>query len=187
MKISKLLACVIGLSSLLGAETPINPWRVEPRIAAFVPSSSRIEDTYGVAPSYQLLIGREFSTYGDFWVNFDWVTMSGHHRHQERTRMNIGNAGVGLSLFFPIDCWNRNRMYFGAGPSVAGVWIREQNHDPEHKKCVVGALFKLGYQHVFDCRWVLDLFVDYLHQHAHFRREDNIGGTKLGAGFGVKF
>jgi hypothetical protein len=192
MKFPKLAACLIGLSSLLGAATsPPNPWRFEPRAAAFFPTGDLFRRVYGtVGGSYQLVIAREFSEFGDFWMNYDYVNMGGFstsHRFHERTRIQIGNAAAGLSLLFPFDDYDTNHLYLGVGPSVAGVWIHDQlrSRDVHRKHIVVGGLFKLGYMHTWDCRWVLDIFADYLYQNLHHKTE--IGGVKLGAGLGFKF
>ena len=159
------------------------------RVAAFWPTSDRFREIYGSSmPSYQIEAGFTFLQNFRGWVNFDWVYKKGHSEPlHHKTTINLSNGSFGVSF---VQCVTDDiSLYAGIGPSFGDIRIRNRT-TKEHKrenKFAVGGVVKLGAVYQINCRFFLDLFVDYLYQPAHIRSDVNVGGLKAGIGVGTHF
>lgn len=128
-----------------------------------------------------------------------------HHcsHHHPSTRVHVANFSAGIK--FPFEICPCLIGYLGVGPSVGGIWIRNHTHHNNHErrhnhnhhrirrhtekrsKAAIGVVAKSGINYYFTPCAFIDLFVDYLYQPVHFRKQIDIGGLKAGGGIGFAF
>lgn len=160
------------------------------RIAAFWPlMSGRFREIYGdVTPNYQIEAGFTFRDCYQVWVNFDWIYKRGHsHSLHDSTTLNIGNLSIGLSLLHHFS--KSFTAYAGLGPSFGRINVHNTfTHIHRNEtKYPVGLAVKSGLLYHFNCRYFVDIFVDYLYQPTSFKTKVDIGGLKTGIGIGIDF
>ena len=162
---------------------------IEFRTAAFFPSSHRFREIYGnAAASYQLETSTQFHPYLATWTNVDWVPKSGRSIGlHDYTRVNIVNLGLGLKVPYQVN--DKSSVYFGLGPSLGGIWIRNHTHCIKKRasKALFGGVAKAGIHYFFTESFFVDVFIDYLYEPVHFDTHMNIGGLKTGLGIGYSF
>lgn len=165
---------------------------VEVRGAAFYHSSKLFREIYGnVGTDYQVQFATRYFCF-ELWSNIDWFSKHGKSvGFEDPTRVNIANCSLGLSYLYSLNC--QTKLYLGAGPCFARIWLKNKLADHSHEivsKTTFGGLFKAGlYYNITDC-FFIDIFVDYVYQPVHFHKNHkhiDIGGVKPGIGIGINF
>lgn len=164
-------------------------WKVEARIAAFFPSNHLYREIYGKAlPVYQIEASKTLCDHIGVWANFEFYTWDGKSvGKRDFTRINMVNFSFGARFTYLINYCNE--MYFGIGPCIGNVWIKNHSHciPKRASKAVWGGVAKLGLWHYFNECYFLDVFVDYSIQPVRFHRHVDLGGLRAGAGIGYSF
>lgn len=162
---------------------------VEIRGAAFIPASQRFRNIYGdVGPSYQIEASTKLCNCLDGWANIDWFTKNGKSIGcKQSTRINIANLSFGIK--YPFCICEKYTAYFGAGPSLGGVWLKNDSlcTSKHPSKWAFGVVLKSGINYSITQCIYLNVFVDYLFQPVHFDSNVDIGGLKTGLGIGMRF
>ena len=190
-----MLTCRAYGGSLQPFDDPItapidHPRTISIRTAAFFPSDSFFRKIYdNAAQCFEIELTQKWNSCFALWENFDWFSKKGGSiGFKDHTRISIGNISLGIKyIYFINHCLN---AYVGIGPSLGIVWIEDDFHSGKHKRngyTAFGGVIKTGINYYFAENWFLDIFVDYLYQPHHFKREVDLGGTKLGVGIGYAF
>lgn len=159
---------------------------IEVRGASFFPVGGKFREVYtDVAPSYQIEASLACG-YVDLWSNIDWVPKK-DIRSCSRTKTDITQASCGIKYYFPLS--EQASCYLGIGPSCGKIVIHNQTccFTESHSRFAIGVVFKSGVQISLTNKLFADAFLDYLCQSIHFRKNVNIGGVKMGLGFGLRF
>lgn len=181
------LFCLLLSSSLLFAEG----LRIEVRSAAFFHSDKLFREIYGkTGVDFQIQASTEWSCPFELWSNIAWFSRKGHSvGFHDPTRAHILNYSFGINFLYPLDC--QCMLYAGAGPCIGRIWLNNDsrfNCKDRETKVALGAIIKSGLYYTFrDCLY-FDLFLDYIYQPVHFKRNHiDIGGIKTGVGIGTLF
>lgn len=176
---------LLGFTLLSGAEN-----KLELRASAFVPSSKLFREIYGtVGPDFQL----EYSYYKnkrpEIWGNFASFYKHGCSTGMKiPTKIFIENISFGLKFRYYID--DSFFCYLGVGPSFGLTRIKNRSFIPSNNnifKAALGGIVKSGVCYYEDEHLFFDIFLDYLYQPVNLDHTVDIGGTKIGAGWGYSF
>lgn len=171
--------------------------KTELRAAAFFPMGKRFKEVYGtVGPSIQVEQSRGFSSvkHLELWGNAEWIFMNGGPGSLCGTSgvdlLNISMGVKGIGNVYH----NRLFLYAGIGPVLSVVWIENSYYCSdvqqvkEHSTNVgVGGVVKTGCQIYLTPHFYIDLFTDYMYLPVHFSSFEDVGGFKVGGGFGGKY
>jgi hypothetical protein len=171
--------------------------KTELRSAAFIPANEKFRKIYGnPGLSLQLEGSRVFKDlqYLEIWENLEWIFMHGSARPHScgKTHIDILDLSVGVKFIGPAVA---DRLYFyaGAGPDFGVVFVENQTHCfrtriKEHKSyAAIGVVFKTGMQIVMKPHFYLNFFADYNYLPVGMQSTIDVGGLKVGGGFGGKF
>lgn len=161
---------------------------LEIRSAAFIPSSQRFSKVYGdVGVAFGIEASQRFCDSYRGWIDLDFFPKSKSDGKCCKSRINIYNASCGINYIIPISC--SVQAYIGIGPSFSRVNIKNHTcYRKEHiSRFVVGGIIKSGVCFNFYDPFYINVFVDYLYLPVHFHRTVDLGGTKVGAGLGIRF
>lgn len=161
---------------------------VEARAAAFIPTSDAFRRIYGTASAafaIEAVYKLKNPLFG--FANIDWLSKDGRSIGLHNfTSLKTLNTSFGLKLAHPF--WENCYPYIGLGPNISVVWIHNHSHcAKEQSKASVGLVAKSGLYIVLPKQLFLDVFVDYLYQPYNFSKHADIGGFKIGLGFGGRF
>lgn len=168
------------------------------RGAAFIPMSHKFREIYGhVGASVQAEYGRTFEGLRNFgiWGNGEWICMNGNPKGScgstgiDLFNISFGFKGIGHFLDDTLF------LYGGIGPDIGLVYVENKmrcctgcpGKTHHRSRLAVGGLFKAGFQVNFTPNLFFDFFADYLYLPVHFHSTVDVGGFKLGGGFGGRF
>ncbi len=172
----------------------------EARTAAFFPTAHKFRKIYGdVGLSVQAEVGRTFQNLQNLgvWGNGEWIFMDGKpYRSCGSTDINIFNISFGLKgigHFF-----NQTLSLFGGiGPDVGLIYIKNTmrccnkcdvpNIRQHRSRAAPGVIVKTGAEVRFSHYFYFSFFADYLYLPVHFSHNVDVGGVKVGGGFGARF
>lgn len=159
------------------------------RGGAFIPRCDLFRDIYGKVGGFgELEIATHVHPHVEVWANANGFFKRGHSLgFCNQTRIAIGSGSIGLK--FPYEFCNCFTLYLGAGPSFAGIWLKNKSICGCDKitKGSAGGVVKSGFMYHFKSRWFVDLFFDYVFQPTHFQRHIDVGGARIGLGLGISF
>lgn len=159
------------------------------RAGAFIPQSSLMRNIYSTAHIIgEIEVARRVNCHCELWGNFDWFSHKGHSIGLcNSTHIKIANFSLGIK--FPFCITPCTEFYFGVGPSIAGVWLRNiSSCGCEYiTQAAGGIVAKSGFNIALTHKIFLDLFADYLYQPVNFQQRVNVGGLKIGVGLGIRF
>lgn len=182
---SKALLLFVSTSSLFAHVNHV----VEGRIAAFIHTPEKFRHIYGTTSAdYQIEAMYRWCDWG-FWGNFDWTSKCGRSiGFCNPTKVKIPNVSIGIKYLWDMNCWDSS-FYLGLGGAFAKVKVRDESICGTTccEKRAIGPVVKAGFYVPFRCHGVLDFFVDYVHQKAHFMSRADVGGVKIGIGLGGTF
>ena len=180
---------LLMLPIIVQANLRENPNSLKIRAAAFIPTSKLFREIYQtVGPCIELEYAYRFRDYLEGWGNFDWFFKHGRSVGLNNpTKVKVANFSFGLK--FPYNIKQCHEVYIGTGPSISGIWLTNKSCCGCEKvsKPAGGIIVKSGYYYNFSKHLFLDFFADYLYQPIHFQHRVDIGGLKMGIGFGGKF
>lgn len=179
---------ILLLTSTLTVNAQEMDTTVEVRAAATFPSSHELKHMYGhVYTSYGVEAATSIWGCWAGWVNADWFSKHGRSKGSLSPHLNMITVSCGLKSNYRI-CDNA-RIYLGAGPCVAHVWIKDFPHACPGKfsRQACGIAFKSGINYfIYDCLFI-DFFLDYIYLPIHKKDLSNLSGIKLGIGVGTAF
>lgn len=161
---------------------------VEARASAFFPISTTYRHIYGiVGPAFAIEGFGKIKGMLWGWTNLQWEPKSGHSIGKgNSTHVNILNWSLGVKC--TSQFYENFYPYIGIGPNISTVWIRNHGHCVKSQsKTGYGFVVKSGIYSTLTKHLYMNLFVDYLFQYVHFRKDANVGGFNLGAGLGYSF
>lgn len=155
----------------------------------FVPHTKLYRNIYGkIGGGVQVEFEKTMSDHGSFWINLDGLFKRGHSIGLcQKTRISTISLSSGIKYCYEYN--KRLQLALGIGPSIAGIFIKDQSVCCPNKnsKCSGGFVIKTDLHGFIHDRVFLDLFLDYTYQHVHFNKNINVGGTKIGLGIGWTF
>lgn len=166
---------------------------VEIRPAVFLPTNHTFQELYGKAePNYQIEVAKKlpdrFRTIW-FWSNIDQLYQTGKlGNHCGSSTISVTNVSLGLKSIGSLSSWSQ--IYLGIGPCFLRVHMDLDSpcFDEKHlSRFSIGGAFKSGLYFTIKRKFILDLFCDYFYQPVNLQNCRNIGGLKIGLGFGYKF
>lgn len=182
-------------------------WRVSFRIGGFYNSSHTFRRFFGrVGALYGVQATSTFCGCFIGFINADYYHRSGRPCCAvKRSHINFYTGSIGIC--WPIRVFSCIESYVGIGAVVGGIRLRDKiannilfiNSDSngcikkhhETSKTAVGGVLKSGIiiplGNCFCKCWFGELFCDYMYLPVHFEKRINIGGGKIGGGFGVTF
>lgn len=192
---------ILSCSFVYGMESTI-----EVRVGAFFPTSKRFRDCYkDVGATYEI----EYSFSCDpccyaWWGNLGYFHDKAFVSTNDcssvlgvcsactfvRPTSTIDIANLSLGIKFPYYFSECVVGYFGIGPVIGNVWLKNKDSlgDTERtSKVAYGGVAKLGVDYYITQCVFLDFFVDYLYETVDFGDHVNIGGFKTGVGLGFRF
>jgi hypothetical protein len=161
---------------------------VDMRIAAFYPQSSLFREIYGNwQVDYELEVGTVFFRSYELWAHADWMSTNGNSSLGSSTSFSDFNVSLGGKYLFRFG--PMYTLYLGLG--VNGAFVSVNNSSEFVKGTVnkegIGGVGKLGFYFEPVPYFYVDLFADYLYQQIHFHKWEQVGGIKIGGGFGFCF
>ena len=190
--------CAALLCSL-PANGSAEPFALEGRAGAFIPSSSKIRNIFEVAMPFVELEGSyRFSSAWDTWAGVGYIFATGKSiDYRTTTTMNVIPFTLGVRHFFSLTC--RVDGFLGLG----GVWSLYRNHDyspwvHQHISAnAFGGIATGGFQYQWSEHFLSSFFAEYMYQRFHFnkvypahftyRHDVNMSGTKIGVGIIYSF
>ncbi len=190
--------CIIFFSSI-----PIcgcaQPWTLEGKAGAFIPTSSKMRHIFSTAlPFLELEGGYQFSSNWSAWAGVGYIWGEGKSLGcDSKTTIDVVPFSLGIKWFFPLA--SRINGFLGVG----GLWTLYRNHDysqsvHQHISANAGGVIATsGLQYRLVGTWFLNFFAEYMYQHfafskvysEHFtyRHDVNMSGTKIGLGILYNF
>ncbi len=173
--------------------------RLEFRSAAFVPTSGRFRELCGnVGVSLQAEYERTLKNHRnlEIWGNTEWVFMDGKRNSCGHSDIDILNFNFGLKFSGKVY-HDIIGLYAGIGPDVGIVFLENKKRCChtcnkhgiiEHKrKAGIGGIVKTGVQFYIKPHLYFDIFADYLYLPIWFHHTLEVGGLRVGGGFGGTF
>lgn len=178
------ILCLLVITASLSASAENT---LEIRTAAFFHQSKKFRKIYGdVNADYQIAGSFALTPVFELWGEWDYL-YSSKSKKDYKTRINLNNFDFGIRYVYSFN--PQLDAYIGLGASVAQVRLHDKSFcgKNNHSKTVWGFVTKTGLRYWFYRNLFAEVFIDYLYQDAHFEKNANIGGLKVGAGLGVKF
>lgn len=159
------------------------------RTVAFIPRSERFRNIYGKAiGTIELEAAKRLCNHLELWVNSNVLFKHGRSiGFCNPTKIGTVNGSFGFKVPYQVrDCFT---VYAGIGPNFTGIWLKNKSMCCKEKisKGAVGIVAKSGLDFFVREHLFFDFFVDYLYQPVNFQTRVDIGGVKIGLGFGGTF
>jgi hypothetical protein len=164
--------------------------KIEVRGAAFAPREKLYRSIYGdLGGSFEIELSQSLANYLDIWGNVSWTP-----KHGKTVEFDSATKINQVSLSFGIKCMGcigkGLEGYVGIGPIFTQAMIKDTSYCGQQTKNTepeVGVVLKTGlYRALGECLFVI-IFADYRYQPAELPREVDLGGLRIGIGFGRRF
>ncbi|MGB8467566.1 MAG: hypothetical protein WCE21_01045 [Candidatus Babeliales bacterium] len=187
------LLTALATASGVSAHTPYNQEHrssLKVRSGAFFHTPQKFRKIYGVAGGCVEVEGA-YATHANFeaFGNLDYFIRQKGHSVGLKNPTDVQSFNFSFGVKVPYEVSRHIELYLGVGPSVGGIWIKNDSICGIEKvsQAIIGGVFKSGIYCNIDSRWFVDFFGDYLYQPTKFSTFADVGGFRLGAGFGGRF
>ena len=192
--------CTDFLTDLTNLDWACNSCSIEARVNAFAPESGKVRDIYSNRwADYQVQFNYHYDQNWTLFTAVNGYSRNGHSLGLSHCT-NLRLLPLSLGLQYSINVLPCLDYYAGIGATYSFLHIHDHSQYVHEyiDKNTFGGIFKIGALYYICSNVFLDIGIDYLYQHFHFktshndcsyvqRHNLNLSGFKGGLGLGVRF